>query len=110
MSMRFFKYTIVLNPEKEKGEVYYNVSVPALPEIATFGDSIEEARYMAQDALELVVLSRLERDEALPEDAKPKKLSKNAKVEEIVVTVAHQVNASPADYVKNAVFQGSRSS
>lgn len=105
--MNFFKFTVVFTPEKEDGEVYYNVSVPSLPEIVTLGDSIEEARFMAQDALELVVLSRLEEGELIPRDKKPSKVPKNARVEEVVVTVSHQVNAAPANYVKNALFQSS---
>ena len=57
--MQFFKYTIVLTPEKGEPDTF-NVSVPALPEVVTFGKSLEEARFMAQDVLELVILSRLE--------------------------------------------------
>ncbi len=100
--MQFFKYTIVLIPEKSESDTY-NVSVPALPEVATFGESLEEARFMAQDALELVILSRLELGEKIPTDKKPAKVPKEAKIEEIVVTVSHQVTASPADYVKHAI-------
>lgn len=103
--MRFFKYTVVFEPEKEKGEIYYNVSFPALPEICTFGESLPEARFMAQDALELTILSRLEEGENIPRDKKPAKLTKGAKIEEVVVTVSHRVEASPADYVKNAFFK-----
>lgn len=103
--MQFYKFTVIFTAEKDEPDTY-NVSVPALPEIATFGESFEEARFMAQDALELVVLSRLEEGETVPNDKKPKKIAKGSKVEEIVVTVAHQVHASPADYVKNTLFQG----
>lgn len=102
--MRFFKFRVIFYPEKSQPDVY-NVSVPAFPEIATFGDSLEEARFMAQDALELVVLSQLEEGEAIPKDKKPTKLPQNAKVEEIVVAVQHQVTATPANHVKTAVFQ-----
>lgn len=92
-------------PEKEGKESYFNVNVPALPEIVTFGDSIEEARYMAQDALELCILSRLEDGEEIPQDVKPKKVAKNAYVEEIMVSVAYDITATPASYVKTALFQ-----
>ena len=91
--------------EPEKDNSGYNVVVPALPEITTCGDSIEEARFMAQDALELVVLSRLEEGEVIPADKKPRKVSKNARVEEIVVTISHEVKASPMNHVKDAFFQ-----
>ena len=50
--------------------------VPALPEIVTEGDSVEEAIFMAQDALELVVLSRLEEREVVPVNKKLVKLGK----------------------------------
>jgi len=102
--MQFFKFTIILTPDEENSGAY-NVSVPAFPEIVTYGDSLEEARFMAQDALELVILSRLEEGEKIPADKKLKKIPKNAKVEEVIVTVFHQVEASSADYVKNTLFK-----
>ncbi len=102
--MKLFTFTTIFVPERGKGDVY-NVSVPALPEVTTFGTSLEEARFMAQDALELVVLSRLERGEVIPRDLMPKKIPKNAKTEQIVVSVVHQVSSAPATYVKSAVFQ-----
>lgn len=102
--MRFFKFTIIMVPDEEDKDSY-NVTVPAFPEIATCGDSLEEARFMAQDALELVILSRLEEGEEIPLDLKPKKVSKKSLVEEIVVSVAHEVTATPANYVKTALFQ-----
>lgn len=102
--MQFFKFTIILKADKEKPETY-NVSVPAFPEITTFGDSLEEARFMAQDALELVILSRLEAGEKIPEDKKLRKIPQNAKVEEIVVAVSHQVETLPVDHVKNTLFK-----
>ena len=38
-------------------------------------------------------------------DIKPKTLPKNSKSEEIFISVSHQVTASPAEYVKTAIFQ-----
>lgn len=102
--MRFFKYTAVLTPEKGKSKTY-NVTFPALPEICTFGSSFEEAKFMAQDALELVILSRLENGEEIPPDKKPEIFPVKAKTEEIFVTITHQVTATPAEYVKTAIFQ-----
>ena len=101
--MKLYAFTAVFTPESKEPEMY-NVSVPAIPEICTFGNSFEEARFMAQDALELVVLSLLEEGEPVPHDIKPKHVSKNAKVEQIVVSVVHQVSSAPASYVKSAVF------
>ena len=74
--MNLYKFTTVLTPAKENGETYYQVRVPALPEIVTEGDSVEEAIFMAQDALELVVLSRLEEREVVPVNKKLVKLGK----------------------------------
>jgi antitoxin HicB len=43
------------------------VRVPALPEIVTEGDTEEEALAMAQDAIELVLLSRRELGGRVPD-------------------------------------------
>lgn len=102
--MRFFKFTAIFTPEENEKNIY-NVSFPALTEICTFGVSWEEARFMAQDALELAILSRLEEGETIPKDKKPDRVPKNAKMEEIVVSVSHQVTATPADHVKTTLFQ-----
>lgn len=100
--MKFYKFTAVFTPEPGEDEVY-NVSFPALPEIVTFGESKSEARFMAQDALELVVLSRIEEGEKLPRDKKPKRLPRGAFAEEILVTVSHDVKSAPLTKdVKNA--------
>ena len=61
-------YSIILEPAEEGGFV---VHVPALPEICTEGDTEAEALAMAKDAIELVVASRLERGEPIPEEAGP---------------------------------------
>lgn len=90
--MKLYKFTAVFIPEK--GDEGYNVSVPALPEICTCGDSIGEARFMAQDALELAVTSRLEEGESIPADRKPTRVPKGAVVEEILVSVAHEVSST----------------
>ena len=58
-------YSIILEPAEEGGFV---VHVPALPEICTEGDTEGEAIAMARDAIELVVASRRERGETLPEE------------------------------------------
>lgn len=58
-------FSIVLEPAEEGGFV---VHVPALPEICTEGDTEAEALAMARDAIELVVASRRERGEAIPDE------------------------------------------
>jgi len=92
--MKFYKYTAIFIPEPGEDEVY-NVSFPAFPEIATFGESREEARFMAQDALELVIISKLEEGEKIPANKKAAKLPRGAFSEEILVTVTHEVKTTP---------------
>ena len=92
--MKLYKYTSVFTPEKSKKGVY-NVTFPALPEIVTFGESLTEARYMAQDALELVILSLIEDGKTLPKDKKPRKLTRGTFAEEILVTISHEVKTIP---------------
>ena len=58
-------YTIILEPAEEGG---YVVRVPALPEICTEGDTEAEALAMAKDAIEMVIASRRERGEFIPEE------------------------------------------
>jgi antitoxin HicB len=58
-------YTVVLEPAEEGGFI---VRVPALPEIVTEGDTEAEALAMAKDAIELVIDSRRERGELIPDD------------------------------------------
>ena len=103
--MRFYKYTVIYKPEKERGRAYYNVEVPAYPEICTFGDSLEEARFMAQDALELSVRSDLDENILPRQNKKAKRVIKPNKSEELVIAVSHQVSATPYDYVKDALFE-----
>jgi antitoxin HicB len=73
-------YTVILEPAEEGG---YIVRVPALPEIVTEGDTEAEALAMAKDAIELVVESRHERGEPIPDDVGNKPL-----VHKLTVAVA----------------------
>lgn len=91
--MKLYKFTVIFTPDEEDKNAY-NVFVPALREIATCGDSVAEARFMAQDALELVVLSRLEEGEPIPANKKPSRVPKDAIVEDILVTVDHEVRST----------------
>ena len=92
--MNLYKFTVVFVPERGEEDLY-NVFVPALPEVSTFGESLEEARFMAQDALELVVLSKLEEGETIPANKKPTKVPRGAVVEDILVAVSHEVKSTP---------------
>jgi len=72
-------YSIVLEEMEEGG---FLVHVPALPEVVTGGDTEEEALAMAREAIELVLESRRERGEAIPDEiGKPR-------VREVTVSIA----------------------
>lgn len=66
--MKRYHYTVLYEPLPEGG---YNVVVPAIPEICTFGETLEEARTMAQDAIRCFLESALALDEEIPADVMP---------------------------------------
>ena len=66
--MKAYNYTVVFERMPEGG---YNVIVPAIPEICTFGETIEEAREMAKDAIRCYLESALETGEPIPQDVEP---------------------------------------
>ncbi len=47
-SLNNYQYTVFFEPQPGG---HFNVIVPAIPEICTFGETIEEAREMARDAI-----------------------------------------------------------
>jgi antitoxin HicB len=61
-------YTFVFNPEPEGG---YTVTCPALPGLVTYGESLDEARAMARDAMEGLIEVMLESGETAPESDWP---------------------------------------
>ncbi len=65
--MRDYQYTVLFEPQ----EGGYNVIVPAIPEICTFGETLQEARTMAQDAIRCFLESALKHGEPIPKDAEP---------------------------------------
>jgi len=60
-----YGYTTIFEPLPEGG---YSVLVPAIPEICTFGETIEEAREMARDAIRCYLESALLTGEPIPGD------------------------------------------
>lgn len=58
-------YKVLLKPEPEGG---YTVNVPALPGCITYGETLEEAKINAQEAIELYVESLKEHGEDIPTD------------------------------------------
>jgi len=63
-----YGYTTVFEPLPEGG---FSVLVPAIPEICTFGETLEEAREMARDAIRCYLESALETGERIPSDIAP---------------------------------------
>jgi predicted RNase H-like HicB family nuclease len=57
-------YTFVFTPEPEGG---FTVTCPALPGLVTYGETLQEARDMAQDAMEGLIEVMRDRGEAIPE-------------------------------------------
>jgi predicted RNase H-like HicB family nuclease len=66
--MKVYNYTVIFEPAAEGG---YDVIVPAIPEICTFGSTIEEAREMASDAIRCYLESALANKEKIPQDKEP---------------------------------------
>ena len=63
-----YRYTVVFERMREGG---YNVIVPAIPEICTFGETLAEARQMAEDAIRCFIESALKTGESIPPDVEP---------------------------------------
>ena len=59
-------YRIIFRPEPEGG---FTVTVPALPGCVTYGDTLEEARAMAKDAVELYLISLEKHGDPITDDA-----------------------------------------
>ena len=57
-------YTFVFTPEPEGG---FTVTCPALPRLVTYGETLQQAREMARDAMEGLIEVMLEKAEELPE-------------------------------------------
>ena len=67
--MKILSYTVLFKLIEEGG---YNVIVPAIPEICTFGETLEEAREMAKDAIRCYLESAIKLGEPIPQDVKPR--------------------------------------
>ncbi len=63
-----FDFTVELEPQPEGG---FTVSVPALPEVVTEGDSEAEAMAMAEDAIRAVLAYRRDHGIPIQGDAQP---------------------------------------
>ena len=63
-----YTFTMLFEPAEEGG---YVVTCPALPGLVTEGDTIEEARRMAEDALRLYLETLIEDGLPIPPDKIP---------------------------------------
>jgi len=63
-----YTFTMIFEPAEEGG---YIVTCPALPGLVTEGDTLEEARLMAEDALRGYLASLLENGQAIPPNKVP---------------------------------------
>jgi antitoxin HicB len=72
------RFHVVLEPQPEGG---FTVTVPALPEVVTEGDTEAEALQMAQDAIRLVLEDMVAHGEKLPDPTAPQ-------LREVSVTLA----------------------
>ena len=79
--MAEYRYTVYFEPLEEGG---FNVVFPAIPEICTFGHTIEEARKMANDALRCHLEGLAKDGESFPTETRP--LPAPVK-EEVAITV-----------------------
>jgi antitoxin HicB len=65
--LKKYQYTVLFEPQ----EGGFNVIVPAIPEICTFGETMQEARAAAEDAIRCYLESAIKNGEAIPADAEP---------------------------------------
>ncbi|MDX6539502.1 MAG: HicB like antitoxin of bacterial toxin-antitoxin system [Gaiellales bacterium] len=62
--MSSLKFNVVY---EDAGEGWVYAHVPELPEVHTQGESLDQAREMVRDAIEMVLEERRERGEAIPQ-------------------------------------------
>jgi predicted RNase H-like HicB family nuclease len=64
-SMKILNYTVIMTPDETGG---YVVTCPALPGLVTEGDTLQEARDMAADAIRGYLEVLIEDGEPIPAD------------------------------------------
>jgi antitoxin HicB len=63
--MKILQYRVLLREEPEGG---YTVIVPSLPGCVTYGETLDEAKRMAKDAIELYIQTLKELGEEIQTD------------------------------------------
>lgn len=66
MPEKVLSYTVIYEPLEEGG---YMVTVPSLPGIVTQGDDLEEARAMAEDAIQCHLAGLAKDGDPIPNEA-----------------------------------------
>ena len=74
---KVLRYTVIFEPQESGG---YTVLVPALPGCITEGDTLEEARKNAKEAIECYLESLAKDGEPFPEDIKEKPVFEEVQV------------------------------
>ncbi|MBI4256937.1 type II toxin-antitoxin system HicB family antitoxin [Candidatus Uhrbacteria bacterium] len=69
MKDSILQYTVLFTPDEESGG--FVVEVPALPGCHTQGETLEEAKSMAKEAIELYLETLQDRGIQIPEDEDP---------------------------------------
>lgn len=82
MGVREYSYTVLFEPAEEGG---YVVTCPALPGLVTEGETLEEARTMAKDAIRAYLESLRKDGLPLPPD---KKIQLEPIKEELKITLS----------------------
>ena len=77
MGTREYQYTVLYEPAGEGGFV---VTVPALPGLVTEGDTLDEARLMAEDAIRGYLESLLKDHLAIPPDREAEAIKEKVSV------------------------------
>ena len=77
MGAREFSFTVLLEPAEEGG---YVVTCPALPAVVTQGETLEEARAMAADAIRLVLEDLIAEGRPIPPDTAPEPIKEKVTV------------------------------
>jgi predicted RNase H-like HicB family nuclease len=65
---QIYQYTAVFEPNEDGG---FTVTIPALPGLVTEGRNFEEARQMAEDAIECYIGGLRKLREEVPEEREP---------------------------------------
>ncbi len=65
MATKEYAYTVLFEPAEEGG---YVVTCPALPGLVTEGDTLDEAREMAKDAIRAYLESLQKDGQSIPQD------------------------------------------